>query len=66
VRIEKVVWPLAEVEPYRSVWSEQTRGWYQDFEQVWTTRDRQKHFASERFKQGKRGWEKMLTRIGLE
>ena len=66
MRIEKVVWPLAEVEPYRCVGSEQARGWYQDLEQVWTARGRQKYFASEWFEQANRRWEKMLTRIGLE
>jgi hypothetical protein len=44
-----MVRPLAEIEPYRCVESESTGGWYQHFEQVWTARDRQEHFAPERF-----------------
>lgn len=61
-----MVRPLAEVKPYRCVGSKSTGGWYQHLEQVWTARDRQEHFASERFEQGKRGREKMFTRSGLE
>ena len=66
VRVEKVMRPLAEVEPYRCVWREQARGWYQDLEQVWTARGRQEYFASERLEQGNCGREKMFTRKGLE
>jgi hypothetical protein len=61
-----MVRPLAEVEPYRCVGSESTGGWYPNLEQVWTARDRQEHFVPERFEQGKRGREEMLTRRGLE
>jgi len=64
--VENVVRPLAEVEPYRGVGSEPTGSRYQDLEQVWTTPDRQKHFAPERFEPGNRGREKMLPRRGLE
>ena len=64
--VEKMVWPLAEVKPYRRIGSESTGGWDQNLKSVWTARDRQEHFASERFEQGKCGREKMFTRSGRD
>ena len=66
VRVKKVVWPPAKVEPYRRVGSELTGGRYQDLEQMWTTCDGQEHFTPEGFEQGDGSWEKILTRALLE
>ena len=47
--VEKVVWPLAEVEPYGRFGSEMAGGRYQDFEGMGAARDGQEHFPSEGF-----------------